>query len=299
MNKIKELLGINKPLIQGAMGRITGGKFAAESSNEGILGTIASGGISCIDLESEINICRKNTDKPFAVNVIMNHPELDEVLRLVVSMDVPAVILGNGNAVKAIEKLKEEGKVVIPISSSPEFARFYQRAGADAIIAEGCESGGHIGKLTTMVLVPQICNACDLPVVAAGGIADNRQYKAALALGASGVQIGTALLVSEECPVHENYKKMIVKSKSSSSVVTGTALGDEMRVIQNDLTDAYFDFVKKGKVEKLEELLTGSYARAVYEGEMERGSIMAGQVCGQLKKIRPLREIIKDICDEE
>lgn len=295
MKKLDSILGIRYPIIQGAMGGISGGKFAADCSNAGILGTIASGGLSCEELEKEIELCRKNTDFPFAVNIVMNHAELYNVLELTVSLDVPIVILGNGNAVKVIEYLKYQGKTVIPILSSPEFAKFYQRAGADVIIAEGCESGGHIGRLTTMVLVPQICDACDLPVIAAGGIADHRQFRAALALGACGVQIGTALLASRECPIHEEYKKIIIRSKSSSSVVTGHILGDEVRTIRNALTDEYFELEKKGDVNTIKSLLEGSLSRAVRDGDMERGSFMAGQVCGQIRSIRPLIEIIKDI----
>ena len=292
---LEQMLGIKFPIIQGGMGRITNGVFASVCSNAGILGTIASGGMTADEVAQEIRICRGNTLNPFAVNIIMNHPELERLLDLVVSMKVPVVTLSNGNALKLIERLKKENIIVLPVLGTPEFAKFYQRAGADALIAEGAESGGHIGPMTTMTLVPEICDVVDLPVIAAGGIGNYRQFNAAKALGACGIQVGTALLVSSECPIHENYKNKLIKSIGSSSVVTGKILGDEVRVLRNSMTNRYFELERSGDIKGIMALLSGSYQKAVTDGDMENGSVMAGQVCGQLHEIRSLKEIVEDI----
>lgn len=296
MKMLDKMLGIRFPVIQGGMGRISNGFFASECSNVGILGTIASGGMTADEVEREIRICRERTLNPFAVNITMDHPDLERLSDIVVSMKVPVVILGNGNALKLIKRLKAENIIVLPILGTPEFARFYQRAGADALIAEGTESGGHIGPMTTMTLVPEVCDEVDIPVIAAGGIGSHRQFKAAKALGACGVQIGTVLLASLECPVHENYKEALVRAKGSVTVVTGKILGDEVRVLRNSLTNRYFQLEKAGNVDRIKALLVGSYQKAVLDGDMENGSIMAGQVCGQLHGIRSIKEIVEDIC---
>lgn len=296
MKMLDEMLGIRFPVIQGGMGRISNGFFASECSNIGILGTIASGGMTADEVEREIRICRERTLNPFAVNITMDHPDLEQLSDMVVSMKVPVVILGNGNALKLIKRLKTENVIVVPILGTPEFAKFYQRAGADALIAEGTESGGHIGPMTTMTLVPEVCDEVGIPVIAAGGIGSHRQYEAAKALGACGVQIGTALLTSFECPVHENYKKTLLKARGSSSVVTGRILGDEVRVLRNPMTNRYFELEKAGDINGITAMLTGSYQKAVVNGDMENGSIMAGQVCGQLHDIKSIREIVEDIC---
>lgn len=293
---LDKILGIKFPMIQGGMGRVTNGAFAAECSNAGILGTIASGGMTADEVEREIAACKERTPYPFAVNIIMNHPDLDHLSDLVISMEVPIVTVSNGNALKLIKCLKEKNIIVLPVIGTPEFARFYQRAGADALIAEGMESGGHIGPMTTMTLIPQICDEVDIPVIAAGGIGDHRQFEAAKALGACGVQVGTALLTSFECPLHEDYKKALLKAKGSSSVVTGKILGDEVRVLRNAMTNRYFELEETGDIDGIKEMLAGSYYKAVIEGDMENGSIMAGQVCGQLHEIKSLKEIIGDIC---
>ena len=296
METLDKMLRIKYPVIQGAMGRIADGIFASECSNSGILGTIASGGMTAEEIKQEIILCKERTSYPFAVNIIMNHPDLEQLSDIVVSMKVPVVILSNGNALKMLQRLKKEGMVVFPVLGTPEFARFYQRVGADALIAEGSESGGHIGPMTTMTLVPQICDEVDIPVIAAGGIGNHRQYEAARTLGACGAQIGTALLVSCECPVHENYKKALLKARATSSVVTGRVLGDEVRVLKNSMTNRYFELEKLGDTDKIKALLSGSYRRAVAEGDVENGSIMAGQICGQLHEIRSIKEIIEEIC---
>lgn len=293
---LDKMLGIKFPMIQGGMGRIADGAFAAACSNAGILGTIASGGMAANEVEKEIIACRERTSRPFAVNIIMDHPDLESLLALVISAKVPVVTISNGNALKLIQRLKEEDIVVLPVLGTPEFARFYQRAGADALIAEGNESGGHIGPMTTITLIPQICDEVDIPVVAAGGIGDHRQFEAAKALGACGVQVGTALLASLECPVHDNYKKALLKAKGSSSVVTGKILGDEVRVLRNSMVNRYFELEKNGDLDGIRDMLIGSYYKAVAEGDIENGSVMAGQVCGQLHSIRPIKDIIEEIC---
>ena len=295
MEMLDKILGIRFPIIQGAMGRIADGTFASECSNAGILGTIATGGMTADEVKREITVCKESTKYPFAVNIIMNHPDLEYLSDMIVSMEVPVVILSNGNALKLIKRLKEENVIVLPVLGTPEFAKFYQRAGADAIIAEGNESGGHIGPMTTMTLVPQMCDEVDIPVIAAGGIGDHRQFEAAKALGACGIQIGTVLLASFECPVHENYKMAVLKAKGSSSVVTGKIFGDEVRVLKNYMTNRYFELEKTGDVDEIKNMLTGSYYKAVVEGDIENGSIMAGQVCGQLHSTKQLKEIIEDI----
>lgn len=296
LKTLDEILEIKFPMIQGGMGRISDGTFAAECSNAGILGTIASGGMTVDKVKKEILVCRERTLHPFAVNIIMDHPDLTDLLDLVISMKISIVTVSNGNALNLIKRLKEENITVLPVIGTPEFAKFYQRAGADALIAEGAESGGHIGPMTTMTLIPQICDEVEIPVVAAGGIGDHRQFRAAAALGACGVQVGTALLVSRECPVHEDYKKALLKAKGSSSIITGRILGDEVRVLKNAMTARYFELEKTDSIDEITNMLAGSYYRAVVEGDVENGSIMAGQVCGQLRNIRTLKEIIEDIC---
>ncbi|MEY8338976.1 nitronate monooxygenase [Lachnospiraceae bacterium 62-35] len=300
MKKLNEMLGIKYPLIQGGMARAATGSFAAAISNIGALGVIGSGAMDYFTLQKEIQICKNHTDRPYGVNLIMNHRDIAAFAQLVIDEKVPVVITGNGDASKYIRKWKNAGITVIPVIGSPVFAKFMERAGADAIIAEGNESGGHIGPMTTMTLVPQVCDNTSLPVVAAGGIADYRQFKAAEALGACGVQVGTALLVSEECPIHENYKKMLLKSKSSSNIITGMSLGDPIRVISNQMSRRYLKMEKEGAgKEELSQLAEGGLARAAIKGDVEEGSVMAGLVCGQLNRICPASNIIASICGEE
>lgn len=296
MVSLDKILGLKYPMMQGAMGRIADGSFAAECSNNGILGTIASGGMEARKLREEISICKSKTLNPFAVNVIMDHPDIAEITDILVSMEVPIVILSNGNALELIKKFKAEGLTVIPVLGVPEVARYYQRAGADAIIAEGNESGGHIGPMSTMTLVPQVCDEVDIPVIAAGGIADNRQFRAARCLGACGVQVGTALLTSRECPVNENYKRALLKAKGASTVVTGRILGDEARVLRNHMTKTYFEYEARGDIDGAKSTLESSYYKAVVAGDTKSGSVMAGSVCSQLHEIRPLKDIIEEIC---
>lgn len=294
---LDEVLGIKWPLIQGGMARIATGAFAAAISNIGALGVIGSGALTANELSEQIQICKNLTRNPFAVNLIMNHWEIERIASLMISEKVPVVITGNGNPMKYIHMWKEAGIKVLPVIGSPVLAKYMERQGADAIIAEGCESGGHIGPMTTMTLVPQVSDNTSLPVIAAGGIADNRQFNAALALGACGVQVGTALLVSEECPVHDNYKNAILKSKSNSNIVVGQITGDPIRCIRNHMTEECVNLEKNNaNKEQIDRLTMGGLYKAAIEGDMENGSIMAGLTCGQIEKIQSAEEIIRSIC---
>ncbi|MCM1185093.1 MAG: nitronate monooxygenase family protein [Lachnoclostridium sp.] len=297
MKSIADILGIEFPVIQGGMARIATGAFAAACSNAGALGVIASGGISCEQLKREIHVCRENTKKPFAINIIVNHPDFEQIAKLVIQEKVSVVITGNGIASQYVKLWKEASILVIPVIGVPVFAKYMERAGAAALIAEGNESGGHIGPLTTMTLIPQVCDNTSLPVIAAGGIADNRQYKAALALGACGVQIGTSLLASEECPIHDNYKNKLIKARSTDVVVTGYSAGDPVRVLKNKMSQTYLQKEREGAdKEELDALTMGGLSKAVFDGDMDNGSPMAGLVCGQIKEIKPIRQILEDIC---
>lgn len=299
MKLLNELLNIKYPIIQGGMTHISNGIFAAQCSNSGALGVIASGGMLPEQLKKEIRDCREHTDKPFGVNIVMNHPFIDDILNLVISESVPVVITGNGDPSAYVKQMKEAGIFVIPVVGYPQAARFLERAGVDAIIAEGSESGGHIGHMSTMVLVPQVCDNTKLPVIAAGGIADPRQYKAALDLGACGVQVGTILLSSNECPIHPNYKEAVLKARSTDSVVTGELLGDPVRVIRNHMTDQYIEYEKKAlDTEALQLLTLNSLKKAVFDGDIETGSMMAGTVCGQINSIKSLDMIFSDLCKD-
>ena len=299
MKRLNEILGIKYSLIQGGMAQIATGGFAADCSNAGALGVIGSGGMNADGLRKEIRDCKYKTNKPFAVNLVMNHRELEKLIKIVIEEKVPIVTLGNGDASKWIPKLKENGIFVMSVVGIPIFAKYAERAGADAIIAEGSESGGHIGMMTTMTLVPQIRDMTSIPVIAAGGIGDYRQYNAALMLGACGVQVGTALLCSQECPIHENYKNILVKSRSFDSVVVGNATGDLVRLIRNNMVKEYLRIEKEGADKKeLDNLTLGGLAKAAIEGDIHNGSVMAGLVCGQIKRIRTLAEIFEDICKE-
>ncbi len=295
--RLNELLGTEFPIIQGGMANIATGEFAAAVSNAGALGLIASGGMDTEMLRGQIRRCKQLTDKPFGVNIMLMNPCADEMAQMVIDEGVKVVTTGAGNPGKYIPKWKQAGICVIPVVAVPVLAIRLARAGVDAIIAEGTESGGHVGEMTTMALVPQVVDAVNVPVIAAGGIADGRQFAAALALGACGVQLGTCLLVSEECPVHHNYKQALLKAKGSDTIVTGRTTGVPVRVLKNKMSREYArmerDIVDAMELEKL---TLGSLRRAVFEGDMDTGSVMAGQVAGQLQEIRPLRQIFEELC---
>ncbi len=294
--KLNELLPIEFPFIQGGMANIATGKFAAAVSNAGALGLIGSGGMNLEMLRENIHICRSLTEKPFGVNIMLMHPQAAEMAKLVADEKVPIVTTGAGNPGEYIDLWKQAGAKVIPVVPGVALAKRVAEHGADAVIAEGTESGGHVGELTTMALVPQVADAVEIPVIAAGGIADGRQLLAAFALGAVGVQLGTCLLVSEECPVHENYKQAVLKAKDNSTIVTGRSSGAPVRVLKNRMAREYVKQEKAGMDRmELEKYTLGSLRRAVFDGDVETGSLMAGQVAGQLHEIKPLRRIFEDL----
>lgn len=296
MKLLNELLGTRYPIIQGGMANIATGEFAAACSNAGALGLIGSGGMNAEELRANIRRCRERTDKPFGVNIMLMHPEADTFAQIVVEEGVRVVTTGAGNPGKYLPQWKQAGIAVIPVVSAAILARHLEKMGADALIAEGTESGGHVGEMTTMALVPQVVDAVNLPVIAAGGIADGRQMAAALALGACGVQVGTCLLVSEECPIHPNYKAALLKARDSDTIVTGRIGGTPVRVLKNRMSREYVRQEKAGadKME-LEKFTLGSLRRAVFEGDTNTGSLMAGQVCGMLHEIRPVADILAEL----
>ncbi len=228
--------------------------------------------------------------------MLMN-PDADNLAKTVVDEGIKIVTTGAGNPGKYMDAWKAAGITVIPVVAAPILAKHLESLGADAVIAEGTESGGHVGEMTTMTLVPQVCDSVTIPVIAAGGIADRRQFNAVLALGAIGVQVGTCLLGSNECPIHANYKEAIIKAKGSDTVVTGRIAGTPVRILKNKMSREYIREEKKGAtVEELEQFTLGGLRRAVFDGDTERGSLMAGQTCGQIKELRSLREIFEEIC---
>ena len=297
MKKLNELLGTEFPIIQGGMANIATGEFAAACSNAGALGVIATGGMLEADLlRQQIRICKSLTDKPFGVNLMLMNPCADEMTQIIIEEGVQVVTTGAGSPGKYIPAWKEAGIKVLPVVAASILAKRLVNQGADAIIAEGMESGGHVGEMTTMALVPQVVDAVNVPVIAAGGIADGRQLAAALALGACGVQVGTCLLVSEECPIHENYKAALLKAKDSDTIVTGRIGGSPVRVLKNRMSREYVRQEKAGadKME-LEKYTLGSLRRAVFEGDTATGSLMAGQVAGMLHEVRPVADILDDL----
>ena len=294
--RLDKKLGIKYPFIQGGMANIATGEFAAAVSNAGGLGLIGAGGMNVEMLEENIAKCRKLTDKPFGVNIMLMNPQAAEMADLVYREKIAVITTGAGNPATYIDKWKENGTLVMPVMSSVMIAKRLEKAGADYIIAEGTESGGHIGEMTTMAIVPQMVDELNIPVIAAGGIADGRQLLAAFALGASGVQLGTCLLASEECPIHENYKNAVLKAKDNDTIVTGRIGGTPVRILKNQMAREYVKREKEGadKME-LEMFTLGSLRRAVFDGDTSTGSLMAGQVAGQVKEIRKISEIFADM----
>ncbi len=291
-----DLTGTKYPIIQGGMANIATGEFAAAVSNAGGLGLVASGGMNAEQLREQIRICKSKTDKPFGVNLMLMNPDVDNIANMLIEEKVQFITTGAGNPGKYMKGWKEMGAKVFPVVASVALAKVMVRSGADAVIAEGGESGGHVGDMTTMTLLPQVAATVDVPVIAAGGIASGKQMAAAMMLGACGVQIGTCLLVSEECPIHDNYKQTLIKSKDNSTTVTGRSQGAPVRIIKNEMAREYLKLEAEGADrEKLEQITLGGLRRAVLEGDMIRGSVMAGQVCGQLSEIRPVADILDDM----
>ena len=294
--KLNEMLGTEFPFMQGGMANIATGEFAAAVSNAGGFGLIGAGGMNAEMLEENIKICRSLTDKPFGVNIMLMNPDADKMAEIVAREKIQVVTTGAGNPAKYMKMWLDAGIKVIPVVAAVIMARKMEQCGAYAVIAEGTESGGHVGELTTMALVPQVVDAVNIPVIAAGGIADGRQLAAAYALGACGVQLGTCLLASEECPIHENYKQAVLKAKDSDTIVTGRIGGTPVRILKNKMAREYVRREKEGadKME-LEKYTLGSLRRAVFDGDTDTGSLMAGQVAGMLKEVKPLRTIFEEL----
>lgn len=294
---LRDLLGIKYPIIQGGMANIATHVLAASVSNAGGLGLIGCGGWKPERVREEIRKTKASTDKPFGVNIMLMSPFADEISDIVIEEGIKIVTTGAGSPAKYLAKWKKAGIKVLPVVPSVAFARRLERSGVDAIIVEGTEAGGHIGEITTLTLVPQVCDAVSIPVIAAGGIADSRGLDAVYCLGAKGIQIGTVLLASEECPVHENYKKKVLRAKDTETLVTGRQTGAPVRVLKNKMAREYLDLTKYGNAsfEELEKLTLGSLGKAVFEGDIDNGSFMAGQSAGLVKEVRSVEEILKDI----
>jgi enoyl-[acyl-carrier protein] reductase II len=273
--------------------------LAAAVSNAGGLGLIGSGGAPASWVKDQIREVKKLTDKPFGVNIMLMNPEADEIAKVIVEEKVPVVTTGAGNPAKYIKEWKEAGVKVIPVVASCALAKMMERCGADAVVAEGTEAGGHIGEITTMSLVPQVVDAVNIPVIAAGGIADGRGFAAALMLGAKAVQMGTHFVATKECNVHENYKEKIIKAKDIDSKVTGRSTGHPVRVLRNQMSNEYIKKEQEGAtLEELELLTLGGLRKAVVEGNVKEGSLMAGQIAGLVKKQYTCKELIEKVVTE-
>lgn len=297
--RLNQILGTEFPIMQGGMAQVATGAFAAAVSNAGALGIIGTGAMNGEMMRKEIETAKSLTDKPFGVNLMMMNPDVEEMAQIIAEEKPSVVTTGAGNPGKYVKMWKEQGIKVIPVVSSVSLAKRLECEGVDAIIAEGTESGGHIGELTTMVLLPQVADAVSVPVIGAGGIASGRQMKAAEILGAVGVQIGTVLLGSEECPIHANYKNALIKAKDRATVVTGRSVGVPVRVLKNGMTRDYLELEQSGAEKmELEKFTLGALRRAVHEGDVDRGSLMAGQDASYIKEVRPLRVILEEMMKE-
>ena len=295
-NEICKLLNIKYPIFQGGMAWIGTAELASAVSNAGGLGIIGAGHMPPDILRAEIHKAKQWTDKPFGVNIMLMSPFVKEVMQVVVEEKLAVVTTGAGNPGEYIPALKEVGTKVIPVVASVALAKRLERIGVDAVIAEGTESGGHIGDITTMALVPQVVDAVNIPVIAAGGIGDSRGIAAAFALGANGVQMGSRFVVSEECIAHENYKNLVLKAKDRSTVVTGRSTGHPVRVISNKMTREYAELeANNATVDELEKFGAGRLNMATHKGDVENGSVMIGQICGMFQEIKPVKTIIEDL----
>jgi enoyl-[acyl-carrier protein] reductase II len=297
---MNNLLNTKYPIIQGAMANISDAEFASSVSNAGALGVIASGGMTANDLEAEIIKCKLLTDKPFGVNVMLMNPEKDQIIEVIIKHKIKFVTTGAGNPGKYIPALKENGCKVFPVVASVALARRMEKLGADAIIAEGTESGGHVGELTTLVLLPQVKAAVSIPVIAAGGIANGNSMLAVEVLGASMIQIGTCLLVSKECKIHQNYKDIVKKAKDISTIVTGRSKNTPVRIYKNQMATQYVKLENSDDVNSLEfeKLTLGSLKKAVVDGDKDGGSFMMGQIAGLISEESTLEEIFKNFMTE-
>ncbi len=297
--RISELLHTEYPIIQGGMAWVAEYHLAAAVSNAGGLGLIGAASAPPEVVREQIREAKKLTDKPFGVNVMLMNPNAPEVAQIVMEEGVKVVTTGAGNPGKFMAAWKEAGVTVIPVVASVAMAKMMERAGADAVVAEGMESGGHIGAQTTMTLVPQVADAVSIPVIAAGGIADGRGIAASFMLGAEGVQLGTRFVVAQESIVHANYKERVIKARDIDSEVTGMSTGHPIRVLRNQMSREYLKMEKEGaSFEELEQLTLGSLRKAVMDGDVVNGSLMAGQSAGLVKKEQTCKEIIEEMMDE-
>lgn len=297
--RVTELLGIEKPIIQGGMAWVAESHLAAAVSEAGGFGLIGAANAPADVVRNYIREAKELTDKPFGVNIMMLSPFADDIAQVVVEEGVAAVTTGAGNPEKYMEKWKAAGIKVIPVIASVALAKRMERSGADAVVAEGTESGGHIGQATTMTLVPQVVDAVSIPVIAAGGIADGRGFAAAMMLGAEAVQMGTRFCVSNECVIHDNYKERILKAKDIDSEVTGRSHGHPVRGLRNKMTREYLKLEAAGaSFEELEKLTLGGLRKAVVEGDTNNGSVLAGQIAGMVNKRQSCQEIIDEIMGE-
>ncbi len=296
---INEILNIKYPIIQGGMAHIATGAFAATVSESGALGTIGSGAMNPAKLEEEIKICKSRTSKPFSVNLFMLNPNIEEMVEIIIRNDVKIVSIGAGYPGKHLEVLRENDVIVLPLISSPTQAKYLDRSDITAFVAEGMEAGGHIGDMPTMVLIPQVKSVATHPVIAAGGIGSAVQMKAAEILGASGVQIGTGFLFTKECPIHENYKEALIRSKASKITTIGHKKGLPIRLLKNNMTREYRKLEgEDSNLEELEKFTVGRLKRAVIEGDIKEGSLMAGYTAGQFDRIVPVKDFIERLMDD-
>lgn len=298
-NEICKLLGIKYPIIQGAMAWIANGNLAGHVSKEGGLGIIAGGGMPVDILRQEIRKAKEITSNPFGVNLMLMMPDVEKQIDVCIEEKVQVVTTGAGNPGPYMEKLKAAGIKVLPVVASVALAKRMERIGADAVIAEGMEGGGHIGSITTMALVPQVVASVKIPVIAAGGIAGGKQFLAALSLGASGIQVGTRFLTANECTIHENYKNAILKAKDRSTVSTGNYTGHPVRVIENKFAKLILEMEKQGAPkEEIEQLGTGKLRLAVVDGDVDNGSVMAGQVAAMVNEKADVKDILESFMRE-
>jgi len=299
MRDITELLDTKYPVIQGGMANIADHRLASAVSNAGGLGLIGSGGCDVEKVREEIKKTKERTDKTFGVNIMLMSPHAEDITDMVIEEKVRVVTTGAGNPGPHVKKWKEAGIIVIPVVPSVALAKRVVRYGVDAVIVEGTEAGGHIGEISTFALVPQVVDAVDVPVIAAGGIGDHRGVDAAFALGAKGVQVGTVLLASQECPIHDNYKQKVVKAKDTDTIVTGRETKAPVRVLKNKMAKKYLELSKSGvDLMELERLTLGSLWKAVCDGDLDEGSFMAGQISGLVTSIRTVEEIFRDMFEK-
>ena len=297
--RVTELLGIETPIIQGGMAWVAESHLAAAVSAAGGFGILGSATAPADVVRNWIKEIKETTDKPFGVNIMLMSPFAEEVAHLAAEEKVAAVTTGAGNPGKFVKLWKDAGVKVMPVVASVAMAKLMERAGADAIIAEGCEAGGHIGEITTMALLPQVVDAVSIPVIGAGGVGDGRGVAAAFMLGAEGVQIGTRFVVADESIVHDNYKERIIGSKDIDSAVTGRSTGHPVRSIRNRLTKEYAQLEASGaSAEEIEQFAAGALRKAVVEGDVVYGSVMAGQIAGLIKKRQSCKEIITELMTE-